>query len=147
MGRISMIRRLSVLGGLAAGVVAILAAWQLRSPAQQAKPNSGRFEFVIVESFDAKYLGDTPGHIGRGAVFGRQSPNLALGDPVYRGKSKIGKVSELKWDQARESLEIEFDPEPFRLDTDGRIEGSQRIALGETVWVRTDGAAAARADR
>jgi hypothetical protein len=110
---------------LAIGGLAGYLAWVWSSSAQApATPgNSGRFEFLVVESFDARYLGDTPGHLGR-ASLGRNSPRVALGDPVYRGSTKVGKVTHLVWNEANESMEIEFDPEP-----------KERIVLGEAVWV------------
>jgi hypothetical protein len=98
-------------------------AWDWSSPAQGPAAKPGRFEFLVVESFDAKYLGDTAGHLGR-ASLGRNSPRVALGDPVFRDTTKVGKVSRLIWNEARESLDVEFDPEK-----------DQRIAIGDAVWV------------
>jgi hypothetical protein len=99
-------------------------AWDWSSPAQgPAAANPGRFEFLVVESFDAKYQGDTPGHLGR-ASLGRNSPRVALGDPVFRETTRVGKVSRLIWNEARESLDVEFDPEK-----------GQRVAIGDAVWV------------
>ncbi len=86
-----------------------------------------RFEFQIVESFDAHYLGDTPAHKGRHGLSGRR-PDMALGDPVHRGDEVIGHVTSLVWDRAKDSLEIEFDPEP-----------KTRISIGETVWIPIGG--------
>ena len=77
----------------------------------------------MVESFDAKYLGDTPGHLGR-ASLGRNMPRVALKDPVYRETTRVGHVTHLTWNEARESLDVEFDPEP-----------GQRVAIGDAVWV------------
>ena len=91
------------------------------NPPRQAVPS--RFEFLIVESFDARYLGDTPGHLGR-AASGRVVPRIALGDPVMRGNIKVGTVTHLNWNEARESLEVEFNPEYNR-----------RIVIGDPVWV------------
>jgi hypothetical protein len=101
--------------------------------AQQANPD--RFEFDVVSSFDAKYLGDTPGHIGRGGNLGTAQPNIALGDPVFLGEHRVGRISTLTWDRNKQNLEIEFDPEPFLIDKDGRPVGQNRIAVGQTVWV------------
>lgn len=86
-------------------------------------PGSPRFEFLVVESFDARYLGDTPGHLGRGAS-GRVAPHVALGDLVFRGTARAGTVTSLVWNEARESLEVEFSPEPYL-----------RISIGDPVWV------------
>ena len=88
-----------------------------------AQGNPGRFEFLVVESFDARYLGDTPGHLGR-ASLGKNLPRAALGDPVYRGTTKVGTITHLNWNEANESLEVEFDPE-----------SKERIVIGEAVWV------------
>jgi hypothetical protein len=92
--------------------------------------NKDRFEFQVVESFDAKYLGDTPGHRGRGGGLGNVRPDIALGDPVFHDDQKVGKVSSLLWDRTKESLEVEFDPEPF-----------VRVTVGESVWIPFGGKA------
>lgn len=85
----------------------------------------GRFEFEVIESYDAKYLGDTPGHIGRHGELGKFRPQAALGDPVFRGEKQVGKITGLRWSQPHESLEVEFDPEPL-----------ERIAVGDLVWIQ-----------
>ncbi len=116
-------RRSAILAGV---MLAAFTAGVCSTPAQgpaQAQPNPGRFEFLVVESFDARYLGDTPGHLGR-ASLGRKSPRMALGDPVYRQSTRVGKVSHLNWNEANESLEVEFDPDK-----------DQRVAIGDAVWV------------
>lgn len=124
-------------------LLSILAVWQL--PAQQndekadaaakfAKPGT-RFEFEVVESFDAKYLGDTPGHTGQAGGLGSTRPHVALGDPVYRGKEQIGTVSTVVWSHSRGSLTVEFDPQPLT-----------RIAVGEIVWVDLNPAETAKKD-
>jgi hypothetical protein len=95
------------------------------APPPSAKENRSRFEFMVVESFDAQYLGDTPGHIGRGGALGKKAPGVALGDPVYREDTPIGRVSRVQWDRTKESLEIEFDPKPK----------VGRISVGDAVWV------------
>lgn len=89
--------------------------------------NPGRFEFQIVESVDAHYLGDTPAHKGRHGLNGRV-PNVSLGDPVYRAEEMIGHVTSLVWDRSKDSMDIEFDPEP-----------KVRISIGDTVWVSIAG--------
>ncbi len=119
------IRRAACLTGLC--VLALL-GWQYALPAQATKAERSRFEFQIVESFDSQYLGDTPGHIGRGGGLGRIIPNVALGDPVYHDKAQIGKVTRVTWDRAKESLEVEFSPEP-----------KLRISVGESAWVPLGG--------
>ncbi len=85
--------------------------------------DSARFEFQIVESYDAHYLGDTPAHKGRHGLNGRQ-PYMALGDTVHRGEEIIGHVTSLIWDRSKDSMEVEFDPEP-----------KIRISIGDTVWI------------
>jgi hypothetical protein len=129
----------AVVGGM---VVASLLTWEFASPAQQVNTRPTRFEFQVVESFDAQYLGDTPGHIGRGGGLGERKPDVALGDPVFRGDQKVGKVTNLKWERSKDSLEIEFDPEPLRFDANGRALGPLRIAVGDEVWIPLGGSAA-----
>lgn len=113
--------------GLIGGVVGLgLMAGGWATRAQDGPAATGtRFEFLVVESFDAQYQGDTPGHVGRGGL-GRSIPRVALGDPVYRGSDVVGKVSRLVWTEARQSLEVEIDP------TDGK----NRIQIGDPVWIR-----------
>ena len=112
--------------------VALMAAWQLAVPAQtneraEATPSSvvgGRFNFEILESFDAKYLGDTPGHAGRGGGLGSAKPHVALGDAVYNGEQQIGRVTSVVWDRLKGSLLIELEPEL-----------GARISVGDSVWL------------
>lgn len=134
----SLVRRLSI----PALLLVCLTLTQVSSPGQQAndppdsplaKPGT-RFNFEVIESFDAKYLGDTPGHIGRAGGLEKLRPAMALGDAVYRGDEKIGIISSIVWQRVQGSLTIEFDPEPLH-----------RIAVGDKVWVdlnpakKTDG--------
>src|SRR4051794_8716201 len=114
-------RRGMVLAGM--GLLVPMTIWQLARSADQPSPKPTRFTFQVVESFDAKYLGDTPGHIGRGGGLGEGRPGVALGDPVYRGSVKIGKISGLIWNRSKGSLEVEFDPEPMLVDSSGRALG------------------------
>ncbi len=107
-----------------ASLVGLLAGAQ--RPVERAAA-TGRFEFEIVESFDAKYLGDTPGHVGKNGGLGDRRPDVAIGDPVYRGEAKIGTISGLTWDRDKGSLQVEFDPEPF-----------QRVGVGEIAWIKLD---------
>ena len=122
-----------------AGIALIVAAvglagvgWALTTRAQLTA-NRTRFEFVVVESYDAQYLGDTPGHLGKAGGLGHGAPNIALDDPVYQDKVRVGKVTHLTWDEAKESLEVEFDPEPGR-----------RVFIGDAVWVPLGGPAAGK---
>lgn len=93
---------------------------------RQAGAPPARLEFQVVESLDAAYLGDTPGHKGRSQGLGQTVPTAALGDPVYRGEVKVGTITHLLWDRTKENLEVEFDPEP-----------KVRIAIGDHVWLST----------
>jgi hypothetical protein len=115
---------LALLGIAAVGGYATVVAQQV----DQVKPTpkaDGKFEFEIIESFDSKYAGDTPGHIGKHGELGDFRPSAALGDPVFRGEQKIGTVTNLVWSRGHGSLEIEFDPEP-----------NIRIAVGDICWLK-----------
>ena len=46
-----------------------------------------------------------------------QALNTALGDPVCREERRIGKVTGLSWDRAKDLLTVEFDPEPAMTGT------------------------------
>ncbi|MFM7292638.1 MAG: hypothetical protein ACKO6B_15625 [Planctomycetia bacterium] len=86
-----------------------------------------RFHFEVIESTDAKYLGDTPAHRGKdGGLTVR--PQVALGDAVYRtvgnAEVTIGRITRIEWNRVSGSLEIEFSPEPL-----------QRIAVGDEAWI------------
>lgn len=129
-------RQGAALAGMAALVLG--GAWQAAAPAQPQGGVGAWFEFQIVESFDAKYLGDSPGHRGRGSL-GGAVPSVALGDPVFHGSSRIGHITGLLWDRSKESLEVEFDPEPFELDAQGRPVRANRITVGETVRIPLGG--------
>jgi len=119
---------------LICGLILTLVVWEVATLAQpqnnlplaepQAKnADPAHLEFEIVESIDAEYLGDTPAHTGRrgGLTF---QPHIALGDPVFRGDKKIGRVSSVTWDRARGGLTIELSPHPL-----------MRIAVGDVAWV------------
>lgn len=93
-----------------------------------ATAQEARFEFEVVESFDAKYLGDTPGHHGRSGGLGNRRPRVALGDPVFRGDEQVGVLTQVVWDRSRGSLDLEFDPQP-----------SVRVCVGDVVWIHVDG--------
>lgn len=138
----SLLRRLALLTVL----VVLPLGWQLTGTAQQkadqrggesqlAKPGT-RFEFEIVESFDAKYLGDTPGHIGHAGGLGTTRPHVSLGDPIYRGQEVVGKVTTATWSHVKGSLTIEFDPVPL-----------VRIAVGEIVAVDLNPAPSPKTDK
>lgn len=86
-----------------------------------------RFQFEVIESHDAVYLGDTPGHMGRdGGLTVR--PNVALGDGVYRTlgetTTRVGTITRVVWDRVSGGLTVEFDPTPL-----------VRIAVGDEVWI------------
>lgn len=97
-------------------------------PASLPLATSGtRFEFEVIESIDAAYLGDTPGHMGRGGDLAVR-PNVALGDGVYRTlgetTTRIGTITRVRWERVSGGLTVEFDPVPL-----------VRIAVGEVVWI------------
>jgi len=100
--------------------------------ARPRAPHGTPFTFEVIESLDAAYLGDTPSHVGRdgGLEF---RPNVALGDPVFRGDPdagaegkavRIGRVTRVVWERVSGSLTVEFDPESL-----------VRIAVGDEVFV------------
>jgi hypothetical protein len=101
---------------------------------QQPKAPSTDFTFQVVQSFNARYLGDSPGHLGRGSLEGR-TPDISLGDPVYRGERKVGTVTGLTWDRNKENLEVEVDPDLIELDGHGRPVGRVRIRIGEDLRI------------
>ncbi len=85
------------------------------------------FHFEVIESNDARYLGDTPAHRGKdGGLTVR--PQVALGDAVYRRAGDahvtIGRITRIEWNRVSGSLEIEFSPEAL-----------QRIAVGDEAWI------------
>jgi hypothetical protein len=112
-------------------LLSLLIAWQTGSRAQTgdarpaisiAKPGT-RFEFEVIESFNAKYLGDTPGHLGRAGGL-ESRPRVALGDPVYREETQIGTITAVVWSRVQGSMAIEFDPVPLT-----------RICVGDRIWL------------
>lgn len=131
-----MTRRAKVAIAMGAALVVVAAVGRWPTAAQTTGPaasrnltvNASKFEFEIVESFDAKYLGDTPAHLGKNGGLEGLRPRVALGDPVFRDKLRIGHVTGIVWDRTKGALSVEFDPEPF-----------QRVAVGDVVWVALDG--------
>ena len=87
-------------------------------------PRDGRFVFPVLHSLDAAYLGDTPAHRGKYGGLDGVDVNVALGDPVYRGDTMVGTITQIVWERVHGSLEIEFDPAPL-----------QRVSVGHEVWV------------
>ena len=129
-----MQRRMSYVGGIFV-ILILLSGWQLsgQQPAAEkakSKADSNRLEFEVVQSFDAKYEGDTPGHVGRAGGLQSRKLKAALGDTIYRGEHKVGTVTGLTWNRTNGSLDIEFDPAE---DT--------RISVGDEVWMLLDGSA------
>jgi hypothetical protein len=119
-----LIGRLIAGAGLMAATAVLAADSQAKLP---LAPPGTRFEFEVIESHDAAYLGDTPGHMGRdGGLTVR--PNVALGDGVYRATgektARVGTITRVVWDRVSGGLTVEFDPEPLT-----------RIAVGEEVWI------------
>lgn len=98
-----------------------------RAPVREHPAHGTRFWVEVIESFNAKYEGDTPGHIGRGGGLSLH-PHVALGDPVYHrigdADTAIGSVTGVVWERLRSSLTIEFHPRE-----------DHRIAVGDEVWV------------
>lgn len=87
-----------------------------------------RFEFDVVESFDARYSGDTPGHVGRHGGLQEMQPMVALGDAVYRGEAAVGHVTRLEWSRVHGSLGVEFSPSK-----------DSRVCVGDNVWLKFGG--------
>ncbi|MFM7207889.1 MAG: hypothetical protein ACKO4T_14605 [Planctomycetaceae bacterium] len=98
-------------------------------------PPGTRFTFEVIESHDASYLGDTPGHMGRDGGL-KFRPNVALGDGVFRSSgdkvTRIGTVNRVVWDRVSGGLTVEFDPAPL-----------VRVAVGDEVWMDLNPAPAA----
>lgn len=98
-------------------------------------PQGTKFHFEVIESHDAAYLGDTPGHMSRDGGL-KFRPNVALGDGVYRTagekSARIGTVTRVVWDRVSGGLTVEFDPAPL-----------VRVAVGEEVWIDLNPALAA----
>lgn len=110
---------------------ALIVVWQVATraqpeepkPFQWAKPGT-RFNFEVIESFDAKYLGDTQGHMGRAGGLADIRPHVSLGDAVYRDDTKVGMVTSILWSRVQGSMTIEFDPAPLT-----------RVSVGDRVWL------------
>ncbi len=118
---------------LAAASLVVAAGFQCWSGAQQPSSKvrgqvGPRLTFEVVQSFDARYAGDTPGHMGRAGGVENRQIKVALSDPVYRGDEQIGKVTELVWNRTNGSLDVEFDPL-----------GDVRVNVGDEVWMDADG--------
>jgi len=117
---------------------ALISGWQLWLSGQQPAPGKAkdggagnRLEFEVVQSFDAKYLGDTPGHMGRAGKLENRQLHVALGDPILRGDERVGVVTGLQWNRTNGSLDIEFDPVDHA-----------RVCVGDAVWMSLDAKAA-----
>ena len=124
--------KFSRLAALLGAVTVIVVSWGLPEWAvsQVSEPlfEGDRFTFDVIESFDARYDGDTPGHMGLNGGLGEVRPLVAIGDPVYRGECQVGVVTALKWGRAHGSLEVEFDAAP-----------KVHVSVGEVVWLRLGG--------
>lgn len=119
-----------VFSAIAVCVMAAAAGRALADDAQTRlalAPHGTRFEFEVIESHDAMYAGDTPGHMGRDGGL-KYRPNVALGDGVFRteaGKAaRVGTITRVLWDRVSGGLTVEFDPAP-----------DVRVAVGEEVWI------------
>lgn len=97
------------------------------APKRQHPPHGTQFWFEVIESFNAKYEGDTPGHIGRGGGI-TLHPHVALGDLVHHRigdeDKAVGVITGLTWDRLKGSLTVEFRPKE-----------DHRIAVGDEVWI------------
>jgi len=119
------------LGGLQLALVAQQPARQIDAGQLQAQPKAAageRLEFAVVQSFDARHAGDTPGHAGRFGELKELRPRVALGDAVFREEAKVGEVTGLGWSPVHGSLEVEFKP----------VDGV-RVCVGDSVWLRRGG--------
>jgi hypothetical protein len=98
-----------------------------RAPVREHPAPGTRFWFEVIESFNAKYQGDTPGHMGRGGGLSLH-PHVALGDPVCHKvgdiDKAIGSVTGVRWERLKGALTVEFRPHE-----------DHRIAVGDEVWV------------
>src|SRR4029450_245813 len=113
--------------------VAIVGGWQLWSNGQQPAPKgkvgeANRLEFEVGQCFDAKYLGGTPGHMGRAGGLSNRRPRIALGDSIFRSDERVGIVTGLQWNRTNGSIDIEFDPVDHA-----------RVCVGDDVWMALDG--------
>ena len=67
------------------------------------------FHFEVIESNDAKYLGDTPAHRGKDGGLAVR-PQVALGDAVYRkvggAQVTIGRITRIEWNRVSGSLDL-----------------------------------------
>lgn len=130
MNRRRLLASSILLVGLALASIVFATTSQAAADPAAPKVTGSRFEFEVIESFDAKYLGDTPGHHGRNGGLGQTRPKVLLNDPVYRGETVVGHVTTVVWDRVNGGLNIEFDPAPL-----------QQISVGDVVWIRIDGGA------
>jgi hypothetical protein len=140
-GKQPMSSRRRMLSTACAGLVLLL-GWQVWLSAQpptalqgapasvQPAAEAGRIEFEVMQCFDAKYDGDTAGHVGRAGGLEGRRPRVALGDPVVRGNEQIGAVTGLGWSPTHGTLEVEFRPQP-----------NVRVAVGDVVSIAIDGQA------
>jgi hypothetical protein len=120
--RVSSVIAVCVVATAAAGVLADDAQTRLA-----LAPHGTKFEFEVIESHDAMYAGDTPGHMGRDGGL-KYRPNVALGDGVFRTETgkpvRVGTITRVLWDRVSGGLTVEFDPAP-----------DVRVAVGEEVWI------------
>ena len=128
-----MAARTPVVALIAAAMLAA-AVWPAGTQGQPpaapaARPaDPSRIEFEVAQSFDAKYQGDSAGHLGRATGLEKRQPQVALGDAVYRGQQQIGVVTGLGFSRTHGTLEVEFQP----------LAGT-RISVGDAVWLALDG--------
>ena len=98
-----------------------------RAPVREHPAPGTRFWFAVIESFNAKYQGDTAGHIGRGGGLSLH-PHVAPGDPVFHKvgdvDKTVGSVTGVRWERLKRALTVEFRPH-----------GEHRVAVGDELWV------------
>ncbi len=102
--------------------------WGQQPDKAQGAAASNRCELEVMQSYDAKYQGDMPGHMGRAGGLENRKLQVALGDPVFRGEQQVGKVTFLGWSRPHGSLEVEFAPQ-----------AGVRVCVGDVVWLALDG--------
>ena len=67
--------------------------------------------------------------------------------PGRGGVFTVSVNGETVWDRAKDSLEVEFDPEPFEEDAQGRPVRRSRVTVGADVWIPIGGAGAVKPSR
>lgn len=83
-----------------------------QSPAEPLRPTAAtprdQSRLEVIEIFDAKYAGDTPGCVAVQKV--TSPPRISLGDAVHRDGVTVGHLTAAAWNDETHVLRIEFDP-------------------------------------